>query len=181
MDITVGINYHVDKAQFTFPPTNNSGGFTIGKTRTCTSHCKTPDKNFNNASLIALTLSAAPTLNATGNLEAHIIPKLNFGITALGNVAKAGVFLELDAAAGMQLGFNAGAAATIKVEQNDNPATDAIVAATASAIADVGGCMDITAGLDVNIGADAKFFNIFDVNKQASLFSKDFQLFEVSF
>ena len=34
MDITVGINYHVDKAQFTFPPTNNSGGFTIGKTRT---------------------------------------------------------------------------------------------------------------------------------------------------
>lgn len=126
-------------------------------------------------------MSAAPILNATGTLEAHLIPKLNLGISALGDVAKAGVFLELDASAGLQLGFNAGAAGTIKVTQNDDPAKDAIVTATASAIADVGGCLDITAGLDVNIGADAKFFNIFDVNKQASLFSRDFELFEVSF
>ncbi|KAF9445253.1 hypothetical protein P691DRAFT_777698 [Macrolepiota fuliginosa MF-IS2] len=52
---------------------------------------------------IALTLSAQPSAQATGTVEAHLIPSLNFGISAIGGKVKAGVFLNLDASATVTL------------------------------------------------------------------------------
>lgn len=42
-----------------------------------------------------------------------------------------------------------------------------------------GGCIEIGAGLDVNAGADANFFGLFDQNTKIPLFSKEFQIFKV--
>lgn len=42
-----------------------------------------------------------------------------------------------------------------------------------------GGCIEIGAGLDVNAGADADFFGLFNPSTKVNLFSKKFQIFKV--
>jgi hypothetical protein len=42
-----------------------------------------------------------------------------------------------------------------------------------------GGCIEIGAGLDVNAGADASFFGLFDQGTKVNLFTKKFQIFKV--
>jgi hypothetical protein len=111
--LTVGVNYQIDNAQLVFPPSSNktSGGtFNVGDT--------------------PLKLSASPGVNATGTLEAHLIPSLNLGLSALGNIVEANVFLEMDASATMNLTLqgvaegsatvsNTGAAAASQVAQRN--------------------------------------------------------------
>jgi hypothetical protein len=63
----------------------------------------------------ALKLSVSPSAKATGSVSAHLIPSLNLGISALGGVADATVFLELDASAKMQLTLQAQASAATTV------------------------------------------------------------------
>ena len=46
---------------------------------------------------------------------------------------------------------------------------------------EVNGCASVSAGLDVNAGADASFFDLFDANKKVSLFKQDFDLFKVTY
>ncbi|KAK0458185.1 uncharacterized protein EV420DRAFT_1682098 [Desarmillaria tabescens] len=87
LDLNVGVVYNISKAQFVFPPNksdNASGGsFDIGDT--------------------PLKLSVLPAANVTGTIEAHLIPRLNLGISALGDTLTANVFLELDANAALVL------------------------------------------------------------------------------
>ncbi|KAF9445254.1 hypothetical protein P691DRAFT_785478 [Macrolepiota fuliginosa MF-IS2] len=84
VDMRVGVNYHIGNAQFVFPGgEKNDGAFTPSDT--------------------PLTLSAQPSAQATGTVEAHLIPSLNFGISVFGGTVKAGVFLELDASATVTL------------------------------------------------------------------------------
>lgn len=45
----------------------------------------------------------------------------------------------------------------------------------------VQGCVDISTGFDVNAGANANFFGLFDAGTQLTLFNKTFDLFSVSF
>ncbi|KDR73200.1 hypothetical protein GALMADRAFT_212663 [Galerina marginata CBS 339.88] len=100
-DMTVGISYKIDNAQLTFPPKKgSSGSFNIGNT--------------------PLKLSASPSAKATGTVEAHLIPTLNFGISALDNIVSANVFLALDASATMTLTAQAGANADATI----NPRSD---------------------------------------------------------
>lgn len=46
--------------------------------------------------------------------------------------------------------------------------------------ASFGGCFEIGAGLDVNAGADANFFGLFDKGTKVSLFSRKFEILKVS-
>ncbi|KAH9475749.1 hypothetical protein JR316_0011308 [Psilocybe cubensis] len=96
--LTVGISYTIDNAQLTFPPNGqkSSGAFNIGDT--------------------PLKITAGATGKATGTVEAHLIPTLNFGISALDDTVSANVFLELDASATMSLTVQAeaNASATVK-------------------------------------------------------------------
>ncbi|KAF7292106.1 hypothetical protein MIND_01237300 [Mycena indigotica] len=96
VDMTVGINYHIDNAQLFFPPNGQQGGgsFQLGNT--------------------PLKLSADTKAAATGTVEAHLVPSINLGLSALG-VVQATVNLDLDASATMQLKVeaNAGAGATV--------------------------------------------------------------------
>lgn len=86
----------------------------------------------------ALTLSVSPSVKATGTLEAHIIPSLNLGISALGDIVEAKVFLELDANAKLILELEAGA--DVEVVVGDGEASESVYAsveASASAYASV--------------------------------------------
>ncbi|KAG7095281.1 hypothetical protein E1B28_006053 [Marasmius oreades] len=109
-----------------------------------------------------LKLSVSPSLASKAIVEGHLIPTLQLGITALGGTAKANVFLDLDANAAATLSLDAVAAASTDGTQSTS----------------VNGCIDVASGFDVNAGADASFFDLFDSNTKVNLFTKKFQLFK---
>ncbi|KAH6904651.1 hypothetical protein BKA70DRAFT_527891 [Coprinopsis sp. MPI-PUGE-AT-0042] len=245
-EVDVGVNYKFEKATFVFPP--NAGN-------------NAPQDNAFKVGDTPLKLSVTPSVKATGRVEAHLIPSLNLGISALGDVAEATVFLNLDASAALQLELEAsggvraniggapaqGGAAQGGVAQPQRgaaqPQHDAAqpqrgaakpagkpkhaAAQPQHAAAQpqhaqpkqaqpkpaahprnlairgagpmgaryfakrqtnvevdpvgFGGCFSILAGLDVNVGADASFFGLFDVGTEVPLFSREFNLFERCF
>ncbi|KAL0946002.1 hypothetical protein HGRIS_012278 [Hohenbuehelia grisea] len=61
-----------------------------------------------------LKLSVDPSISVKGSVEAHLIPRIEFGITALGAV-KSTVFLDLDAYAALSLTLNARAAVSTAI------------------------------------------------------------------
>ncbi|KAE9395729.1 hypothetical protein BT96DRAFT_942244 [Gymnopus androsaceus JB14] len=89
-DLQVGLVYNVSNAQLVFPPSGNaqSGG----------------DFNFGDT---PLSLSLSPSVTATGNFTAHLIPSLNLGVSALDGAASASIFLNLDASATLVLELQA--------------------------------------------------------------------------
>ncbi|KAG6894631.1 hypothetical protein C0992_005325, partial [Termitomyces sp. T32_za158] len=101
-DTSVGLNYNFNNAQLIFPPnsdqTNNAGNaFTIGDT--------------------PLQLFISPSVQATGIIQAHLIPSLNLKVSALGDAFNAGIFLNLDASAQMNLTIEAGDEASTTVDK----------------------------------------------------------------
>jgi hypothetical protein len=76
----------------------------------------------------------------------------------------------------------------LKVESVTPTSTVATVPATPSpesrevsvdGSAKFGGCVELDTGLDVNAGANADFFGLFNKGTSVSLFSKKFELFKV--
>ncbi|KAJ3506385.1 hypothetical protein NLJ89_g6898 [Agrocybe chaxingu] len=203
LGMTVGISYKIDKAELVFPPNSeraSNGTFTIRDT--------------------PLQLSASPNIAATGTLEAHLIPGVNLGISALGGVVGAGVFLDIDGQAFMKLNLEASANGEVVVKpakkekiamrgitspghyywnraaaldpsdiaiRSPEPAPEAAALATrqtnvsTSASTSFGGCFEIGAGLDVNVGANADFFGLFNPETSISLFTQRFELFKRCF
>ncbi|KAG2004239.1 hypothetical protein CC2G_002816 [Coprinopsis cinerea AmutBmut pab1-1] len=192
-DVQVGISYTLNKATLVFPSDSKKaqaqgGAFKIGDT--------------------PLKLSVVPSVKATGTVEAHLIPSLNLGISALGGVADARVFVELDASAAMKLELEGRAEAGVTVNRapaqqqqpraieappakrevairGSNALGNAYFARQLSTQTNVsggfGGCFEILAGLDVNAGADAEFFGLFDAGTKVPLFNRDFELFKRCF
>ncbi|KAF8896684.1 hypothetical protein BD779DRAFT_1433082, partial [Infundibulicybe gibba] len=163
VDLNVGVNFHISNAQMTFPPSSgqgSSGAFQLDDT--------------------PLKLSASPSVTATGSVEAHIIPTLNIGVSALGGSISANVFLDLDASAKMTLTLEAQAQAG-RSSSSAVPSSSASTPSspTPSASASFGGCFDISAALNVNAGATGSFLGLFDSNTKITLFSKNFDLFKV--
>ena len=119
------------------------------------------------------------------------------GVTALSGAASASVFLNVDASAQMNLALQGQAQGEIIVGRQETRELDAAAVevpalevraptpvdiaprATATGSASFGGCFDIGAGLDINVGASAKFFNLFDQSVKYALFSRDWELYKV--
>lgn len=169
----------------------------------------------------ALQLSAQPSAEATGKVEAHLIPVLSVGINAFEGATKAEVFVDLDASASMTLTADATlpsgqANVTLREEKptielpgpgirgggpmgayywkKRSPEPESGPMATASSTSGApkssdsgvvndqtkfGGCVEIDAGLVVNVGADADFFGLFNPSETIPLFQKQFSLFKV--
>ncbi|KAJ7149272.1 hypothetical protein C8R43DRAFT_888085 [Mycena crocata] len=185
VDMTVGINYHVENAQLFFPPKDekSGGAFSLGDT--------------------PLKLSADTKASAVGSVEAHVVPSLNLGISAL-SVVEASVFLNLDASAKMTLEVDAAAVPLLYRRASETRMTTSSCSPSAirktrtsptsglprsissrqaavatAAKASVGGSFVISAGLDVNAGATGTFFGLFDATTKVSLFQKTFNLLTV--
>ncbi|KAK7049915.1 hypothetical protein VNI00_005345 [Paramarasmius palmivorus] len=147
-DVTVNLAYSVDDAKLFFPKSQNqkSGG------------AFTPVDS-------PLKLSVSPGIKSKAIVEGHIIPTLQLGISALGGIAEAVVFLD----------FDASAAVTLSLEASASVSTN--ITTPVETKASVKGCVDVGTGLDVNAGADASFFGLFDKNSKVNLFTKKFDLF----
>ncbi|EJF58506.1 hypothetical protein DICSQDRAFT_172861 [Dichomitus squalens LYAD-421 SS1] len=150
LNMDVDLDYTISGAQLFFPPSSGpSGAFTPGDSK--------------------LQLSVSPDVTANGQVTAHLIPTLAFGINALDGKAKATINLDVDAQAGLDLSLTASGKAST--------ATDGSKSADKS----FGGCVDVTSGLTVSAGADADFLSIFDKSTSVDLFKKTFDLFKKCF
>ncbi|KAL0065903.1 hypothetical protein AAF712_007026 [Marasmius tenuissimus] len=107
-----------------------------------------------------LKISVAPSVSSKVVLEAHLIPTLLLGIDVLKQGAN--IFLDLDGSATVTMTLDANATASTDGTESGN----------------VNGCIDVGSGFDVNAGADASFFGLFDKSTKVNLFSKKFQLFK---
>lgn len=135
-----------------------------------------------------LKLSASPGVKSNAQLEAHLIPQVSqcslfklttlsandliieqveIGLTVLSE-AQANIFLNLDAAAIMDLSLTAGAEGSV----SSNGST--------GSTEDVEGCIDIKGEVSINAGATGSFFDLFDATTSVPLFDKTFELFSVS-
>jgi hypothetical protein len=123
----------------------------------------------------ALQLSVSPSLASKAVVAAHLIPRLDVGVSALGGVAAATIFLDLDTSASVTMTLNAAANAGVAVA----PDATGAAAVTTSASASIDGCVNAGAALNVNAGADGSFFGLFDKSTQVNLFTKDFDVFQV--
>ncbi|KAJ7929627.1 hypothetical protein B0H13DRAFT_1964126 [Mycena leptocephala] len=113
-----------------------------------------------------LSLSVAPSVSSKAVLAGHVIPSLDLGVSALGGVAQATISVQLDGSVTATMSLEA--AATAGVSTTD----------PASASGSVNGCVDIGAGIDVNVGASADFFGLFDPSTKVNVFTKKFDLFK---
>ncbi|KAJ7053177.1 hypothetical protein C8F01DRAFT_996912, partial [Mycena amicta] len=185
VDMTVGINYHIDNAQLVFPPNGkqSGGAFQLGDT--------------------PLKLSADTKAAATGTVEAHLIPSINLGLSAFGGVVQATVSMDLDASATMQLKVEAQATTmmslalrewhvqwerslkpgtlpvTIRMQTQTQTQTTARSTTQRTLRRIFGGSFTISAGIDLSAGATGSFFGLFDKSTKVSLFKKDFELLTV--
>ncbi|KAJ7266370.1 hypothetical protein B0H12DRAFT_1099380 [Mycena haematopus] len=108
LDMQTEINLQINNAQLSFPPGSgsapNGNAFSIGDT--------------------PLSVSASPDVTATGTVAVHLIPALNFGISAFGDVAKAEVDLAFDASLSLQLSLDGSASVQTSIDLNGSGNTN---------------------------------------------------------
>lgn len=113
LGLNVGVVYDISKAQFVFPlnKSDNAGGGSFDIVDT------------------PLKLLVLPAANASRTIEAHLIPRLNLGISALGDTLTANVFPELDVNAVFVLELDGETNITV-----DNGSTNGMVMATTMSV-----------------------------------------------
>ncbi|KAI0056898.1 hypothetical protein BV25DRAFT_1920637 [Artomyces pyxidatus] len=157
IDAKVDLSYHANDAQIFFPPEkgNSCGEFPQGDSQ--------------------LDISASPTLAADALVEGHIIPQIGIQVTALGGIASAMVFLQLDAYAEVKLTSNA-------TQPQGIPGQDSsgYIPPPPSEWA-TEGCLDISTTLDVGAGVKGSFFNLLNEQQVISLWSRTYDLFTKCF
>ena len=75
------------------------------------------------------------------------------------------------------MNLNVDASANVALSLSGN----GVIGTSTPASGSYNGCVDITAGLDVNAGADADFFGLWNPSTSVSLFDKTFDLYDVSY
>ncbi|KAJ7775463.1 hypothetical protein B0H16DRAFT_1255627, partial [Mycena metata] len=137
-DATIVLAYNVAGAKLFFPKSTtvtSGGNFSPGDS--------------------PLSLSVQPGITGKGVLGAHVIPRVDLGISGLG--ASSTVSLVLDASASMTLTLDAQATAAVSTKNG------------AAASGTVNGCVDIGAALDVTASASANFFDLYDPSTKVGL------------
>ncbi|KAL0959108.1 hypothetical protein HGRIS_014405 [Hohenbuehelia grisea] len=183
MDVTAAFNYKMNDLQVFFPPSSKKQ-HVVGIE---------PLKSYSR-------LSVGPSVSSTGRVEAHIMPRLALGLVGPGGIAKANLFVELDASTAVSVNlqakgligtkrgnkrFNAVASRSSVHEDDDSDASDGALLEVSrrSTSADIGanGCVTFSADLAANIGADASFFGIFDGVRKHTIAHKSFEIFQRCF
>ncbi|CAK5269084.1 unnamed protein product [Mycena citricolor] len=150
LDVSLDLSYQVSGARVYVPASATPPGVVPAKS------------NF--------TLALTPDFTATANVTASLIPELAVGLSAFSGLAKAEVFLNLEADAGISL-------------SSLNASADARVTGTGSAAVSgqVAGCVDINSGFSVNVGADGKLFNIISAAVSTPLYANSWDLYNTCF
>ncbi|KAH9894966.1 hypothetical protein C8Q73DRAFT_645192 [Cubamyces lactineus] len=152
LNVSAGLAYDVRGMQVSFTSSSRSqtGNVTVGKTG-------------------EVQLSASPSVTAHGQLAAHLIPSIAFGVSAFDGKAQTTVRLDFDAETSLDLSL----AGFLEAPRPDQCHKRIRLA--------FDGCADVSSGFSVNAGADADFFDIFKKGASVSLFEKDFDLYKRCF
>jgi hypothetical protein len=150
--VAVEVNYHLGGASFVFPPQDGSktDGIASSSKREFLLLLLSHHPNLNTL-IIEVTFSANPDVGKTLGVSAHFIPEVSLGINALDGLASASVFLDLDASLGPQVTIASGA--------------------------DPQPCMSGNADINVGVGTQGSFLDLFGACSGKSLFDKNFTLF----
>ncbi|TDL21321.1 hypothetical protein BD410DRAFT_724403 [Rickenella mellea] len=116
-----------------------------------------------------LKLAVTPSVSSKGVVQAHIIPTVDLGVSALGDIVSATIFLNVDTNAALTLTLDANAQATA--------ATNGKAAVSGS----VNGCVDIAGGVAASAGAKGSFFDLFNDQTIVPIFSQNFDIFQVCY
>ncbi|KAJ8701065.1 hypothetical protein PTI98_004028 [Pleurotus ostreatus] len=180
VDAKVGLTYRVEDAQLFFPKTDRkrpTGGFAPNNT--------------------PLKLFADPSISAKGSIGVHIIPKIEFGISALKGLAKATVSLEVDADASVNLNLDAsahvgydvisGRSPVLLPASAESPATHLGSDGPVNTLnevskrdpgASVHGCIKFDAGIDAGAAVNGKFFGLFGDGARLEIYKTRFDIYE---
>jgi len=107
-----------------------------------------------NHGILEVTASTNPDVGLTLKATGHLIPEFDIGLTAFGGVASSTVFVKLDASTAFTI-----ATSTADITQ---------------------ACASASTTLNVGVGAQASFFNLFDASVVETLFNQNFPLLQVS-
>ncbi|KAK7049943.1 hypothetical protein VNI00_005373 [Paramarasmius palmivorus] len=119
MDVTVGLTYQINGAEFTFPKKDGDktkGDFKLGDTR---KSLLILQNRFAHPNFVSSSTLCQPSVQALGSIEAHVIPELSLGVSAFADIASAKIFVRADASAEMQLDLAASADRTITKGTNN--------------------------------------------------------------
>ena len=140
---------------------------------------------------IAIKLNVGASATLTGRAEAHIIPRLDIGVTLLNGAAKATVFANVDASAGLDFTLDAKIEGTPVDGTVGNPDVD-----LKNFESSIGGSVGMDLGVSINVGAEAALGTsapttlslfqaeslpepFFNTGANFEVFQKTFPLFEV--
>lgn len=200
----VGINYHLDNLQFTYPPrsprdTPNVKNFGLPHTRKFVLWLERLDP----LPLLDFELSATPFVQATGSIEGHLIPTLNLGVSVFKKV-KAGISVALDSSAVLNIKlepvdrmhnssglneahdteFEKGKIALDHEADSDvadrSSVASSLVGKDSALDQPFNGCFEADVGLDFNVAADADFLNIMDANTTLTIFEDTIRVYKVT-
>lgn len=168
-EVLAGISWKLDNATLTLPP------------------AAAPDGKPFHINDAPLKLTITPNANASGVVEAHLIPSLALKLEAFSKVG-AKVYVDLDVHAKATADVTVGAHAILEPHipyitdgtLADKPKTESAMA-THSLAYTYGGCLDVDGGIDVTVGADATFFGVFEVDKKYHMYGKEFTIFNRCF
>jgi hypothetical protein len=106
-----------------------------------------------NHDILEVTASTNPDVGFTFKATGHLIPQFDIGLSAFGGIVSSTVFVNLDASADFTI-----ATSTADITQ---------------------ACARAGTNLNVGVGAEASFFNLFDASVRDTLFNESFPLLEV--
>lgn len=158
INAVVDLNYNLSGTSFVFPPQagSNVDGITPSakrESRLCL-HASSPRSVPPILKTpTEVTISTSPDVGATFEATGHLIPQIDIGLDALDGIASTDVFLNLDAS------------------------TDFTVSTTS--IASAQPCVSASTDLNVGVGAQGSFFDLFNASVGTSLINKKFPLFQV--
>ncbi|KDQ23404.1 hypothetical protein PLEOSDRAFT_1109047 [Pleurotus ostreatus PC15] len=145
------INYDIQKAELVWPPSNSKKS--IAEFRSGNNEVK---------------LTANPNVAAVkGSIEVHVIPKISFGISAFSDKTSHAVFFRMDGKGELTLTLGA---ASATLSNKEKLTKEAFV-----------GCAKLTGELKAELGAETKFFSLWDKSTKATVWKKEYEIWEACY
>jgi len=157
-DITIGASLALPQFQFTFPASEGKSSATV------------------NSKDLPVKLNVGSSTTLTGRAEAHLIPRLDIGVSILNGAANATVFADVDASAGLDF--------TLDAKTTSTPVSGTVGKANIdfkNINTSFGGSVGMDVGVSINVGAGAALEPFFGQNVNLQVFQKTFPVFEKKF
>ncbi|KAF4566398.1 hypothetical protein EYR36_011824 [Pleurotus pulmonarius] len=119
-------------------------------------------------SSLEVKLTANPNVAAVkGSIEVHVIPKISFGISAFSDKTSHAVFFRMDGKGELTLTLGA---ASATLSNKEKLTKEAFV-----------GCAKLTGELKAELGAETKFFSLWDKSTKATVWKKEYEIWEACY